>query len=369
MVKISKGQLLTLIILFEIGSTTLFAIGIDAKQDAWLAILIAMVVGWGLLWIYTQIQQAYPDQNLGNILVTVCGKWIGSLLAFLYALYFFVNASFNFWEFGDITVLLLLDGTPPSAILVMTLILMLYAVSLGVEVIARTSQIFILYVLFFLVLIFVLVILSGRTEFSRLQPILENGMVPVIHAAIPRIVSFPFGEVIVFLLYWKYVDAKREIFKTSLIAISISGILLIITSIMMITTLGVELASFHTVPLRRLSMAINIGGFLKNIDALGFTSYFIGGFFKMTLNFYASILLIQSLFNNQKLTWIILPAGICLFGFSMTIFPSTMVQRWLGLDIMAVYIHPLFQIIMPCLLLLIIWIQQKGKRKSLKAPL
>ncbi|MFC0270637.1 GerAB/ArcD/ProY family transporter [Metabacillus herbersteinensis] len=364
MVKISKGQLLALIILYEIGSTTLYALGIEAKQDAWLAILIAMIVGWGLLWIYTQIQQAYPDQHLGNIFVPVCGKWIGSSLVLLYALYFFVDASFNFWEFGDTTVLLVLDGTPLSPILVVTLIVMMYAVFLGIEVIARTGEIFIPYVLFLLVSIFVLVILSGRPEFSRLQPIVENGMMPVIHAAIPQIVSFPFGEVIVFLVYWKYVDVKRGIFKTSLIAVSISGTILMIASIMMITTLGVELTSFTTIPLRELIMAENL-----RIDALVVISFFIGGFFKMTLNFYASVLLIQSLFSIQNLKWIILPAGICILGFSMTIFPNIVVQRWLGFEIMNVYIHPVLQVIIPCLLLLIIWLKQKVRGRSLKAPL
>lgn len=41
MVYITKVQLFFLIMLFEIGSTTLFALGIKAKQDAWIVVLIA----------------------------------------------------------------------------------------------------------------------------------------------------------------------------------------------------------------------------------------------------------------------------------------------------------------------------------------
>ncbi|WP_347709301.1 GerAB/ArcD/ProY family transporter [Bacillus sp. FJAT-47783] len=37
-----------------IGSTPLFALGVEAKQDAWLAILITIALT--LVWLYTEIQ-------------------------------------------------------------------------------------------------------------------------------------------------------------------------------------------------------------------------------------------------------------------------------------------------------------------------
>lgn len=52
--RINEYQHFSLIVLFEIGSTTLFARGIEVKQDAWIAILIAMLMGlyhvMGLYW-------------------------------------------------------------------------------------------------------------------------------------------------------------------------------------------------------------------------------------------------------------------------------------------------------------------------------
>ncbi len=44
--RISNIQLFTLIMIFEIGSTTLFALGIGAKQDAWIVIITASLVGF-----------------------------------------------------------------------------------------------------------------------------------------------------------------------------------------------------------------------------------------------------------------------------------------------------------------------------------
>ncbi len=40
--KISASQLFILMVLFELGSALLVPLAIDAKQDAWLAILLGM---------------------------------------------------------------------------------------------------------------------------------------------------------------------------------------------------------------------------------------------------------------------------------------------------------------------------------------
>ncbi len=86
---ISKWQMFCLMILFEIGSTTVFGLGLDAKQDAWISIILAMLFGFVLIWIYTEIQKYYPNNNLTDILINVYGKCIAIPLILLYALEFF----------------------------------------------------------------------------------------------------------------------------------------------------------------------------------------------------------------------------------------------------------------------------------------
>lgn len=210
---------------------------------------------------------------------------------------------------------------------------------------------------------YVFVFASGVVDITRLQPILENGFVPVVKAAIPDIVSFPFGESVVFLLFWSFVKDNKAILKTSLLAILISGTFLVISLIIIITTLGTEMASLATVPLRRVVMKVNIADFIKNIDALFMIAYFIGGFFKMTLNFYAAVLLLRSLFVVKNKLKIILPAGIAVYFFSITFFTSILFQRWVGFTINTPIIHPIFQVPIPLLLLFTILIQKRKKQR------
>lgn len=51
MENISQSQLATLIIMFQLGSSPLILLGKEAGADAWLAVLLAMGIGFLLLMV------------------------------------------------------------------------------------------------------------------------------------------------------------------------------------------------------------------------------------------------------------------------------------------------------------------------------
>ena len=211
LIRISKWQLYCLMMLFEIGSTTVFGLGIDAKQDAWIAILIAMLCGFVLIWVFTEIQKYYPDKNFVDILIAVLGKWIAVPLILLYALQFFWISTLNFREFGELVSMILLPSIHLSIILAIFMLTTVYILCLGYEVLARLGEIMYPLVVFFILIVFILIGFSGEVDFTRLQPILGNGLKPVLKASIPSIVNFPFGEMIVFLMFWHYANEKQSV--------------------------------------------------------------------------------------------------------------------------------------------------------------
>ncbi len=85
--KISASQLFILMVLFELGSSLLVPIAMDVKQDAWLAILIGMVGSFVLFLVYHQLHSYYPDLLPTEYMQKIMGKWIGTVLAFVYILY------------------------------------------------------------------------------------------------------------------------------------------------------------------------------------------------------------------------------------------------------------------------------------------
>ncbi|MGM7719253.1 GerAB/ArcD/ProY family transporter [Metabacillus sp. Hm71] len=361
MVQITKIQLFSLMLLFEIGSTTLFALGIGAKQDAWIVILIASFMSLGLLWIFTEIQKQYPDKNLVEILQSLLGKWLSFPLILLYALYFYSNASFNFYEFGEIIRTTFLENTPQLVILSVFMFTTIYMVFLGVEVIGRTAEILMPVLIIFLLSTFFLASISGALDFRELFPVLENGWNPVLKEVL-NVVNFPFGESIIFFMFWHFIDKKESARKISLLVVGITGTVLVLTNLIIIMVLGSELAAKAEIPLLRVLFDINIADIITNLDIIGVTVLFIGGFYKTLLNFYGALLTVTTLFKLTNHKWTAIIMGISLIAYSVIYFQNITFHRWVGTEMNTPYIHRIFQSI-PIIILIMIWLKNKPKNQ------
>ena len=362
LIRISKWQLYCLMMLFEIGSTTVFGLGIDAKQDAWIAILIAMLCGFVLIWVFTEIQKYYPDKNFVDILIAVLGKWIAVPLILLYALQFFWISTLNFREFGELVSMILLPSIHLSIILAIFMLTTVYILCLGYEVLARLGEIMYPLVVFFILIVFILIGFSGEVDFTRLQPILGNGLKPVLKASIPSIVNFPFGEMIVFLMFWHYANEKQSVRRVAFFVTFTIGLLLSSLLILMITVLDVPYATNSTIPIYEVIKLINIGDVITNLDSIATIVMFIGGFFKMTIHFYGGILAIKSLLKVDNEKRLIILFGILLTWFSIAYYPNLIFHRWVGLKMSISYFYSGFtvlEIVCPILILVIIILKKR----------
>lgn len=369
MIRINNWQLYCLMMLFEIGSTTVFGLGIDAKQDAWLAVLLAMFFGFVLVWIYTEIQRYYPDKNLADILTAVLGKWIAIPLILLYALEFFWIATLNFREFGELISMILLPTTPLSLILTVFMITVLYTLFLGYEVLARLGELMYPLIVFFIISIFILISISQEVDLTRLQPVLGNGIAPVAKAAIPALINFPFGEMVVFLMYWHYVKEKQYIRKVALYVTITIGILLSSVLALMVSVLDVPFVANSTIPIYEVIKLINVADILTNLDSLATVVQFIGGFFKMTLHFYGGVLAIESLFKIKNKKWLLVLFGAFWTWFSIVYYPNLLFHRWVGLKISITHFYSgftVFEIVCPFLLLVIILLKNKLHKQNIR---
>ncbi|QGH33356.1 GerAB/ArcD/ProY family transporter [Gracilibacillus salitolerans] len=354
--QISNIQLFALIVTFEIGSTTLFALGVGAKRDAWIVVLLSFLLSFILLWVYTEIPKYYPKQNFAEILNDCLGFMLAKPLLFLYSMYFLGQATHNFYEFGALIKMTALPNTPLLVILFMFIVVMVYILHKGIEVISRSIEIFLPYLFFFLLAAYFLNMISGDFEIANLLPILGEGFQPVL-TEIPNIVAFPFGEMVVFLVIWHYVQKQHLIRKTTYIAVTVSTFLLLIAQIVFIAVLGVELTDSSEIPLLETMLSVHIAMIFTNLDIIGVFIMFIGGFYKTAIHFYGFSLMFTWLFNKSNSKWIIIIFGLALPIISILRFDNLDDQKWKGME-GGVY-NILLYALLPLLILLIIKVKKK----------
>lgn len=208
--KISGSQLFVLVILFEMGSAILFGLGAGAKQDAWIAVLLGLIAGLLLFLVYHRLFMFYPDLPFTSYVQKITGNWIGRFIGLLYIVYFIYQAARILRDFGELLVTTIYTNTPIFVVHTLMILTIIYAIHKGFEVIARVGELYFGIIYFFAILGMLLITFSGLIHLENLQPILENGWMPILKTMTRQTINFPFGEMVVFTMVLPYLNDKKK---------------------------------------------------------------------------------------------------------------------------------------------------------------
>ncbi|WP_078546342.1 GerAB/ArcD/ProY family transporter [Litchfieldia alkalitelluris] len=361
--KISLWQLFILIYVFEIGSSVVVDIGSDAKQDAWIAILLATGIGAVTIVFYHYLLNKKEGKNLFELFEFCFGKYISKVFTFGYIIYFFYIASRVMRDFGELLVSSIFEKTPIEFISITITLVIIYLLYLGIEVLGRTSEIFLPYVFFFLIMVGLFILFSGEIQFENLQPVLAEGIGPVIKAVFPQLMTFPFGEVVAFMTIIPYVSSFKHAKKVSVVAILFSGLMLTYTTIVLITTLGAEMKARATFPLLSAAREISLLKFIERVDLIVVFVVMFGIIVKVSVYFFAGLKGLEHLFSIPYRAFIF-PMGTIIAFISIAISHNFAEHIEEGLVFVPYYLHLPFQYFIPLLLLpFLLWkTRQKNKK-------
>ncbi|MGP4081652.1 GerAB/ArcD/ProY family transporter [Pseudalkalibacillus sp. R45] len=360
-VKISTLQLYVLMVFFQLGSAVVVGLGLQAKQGAWIAILIGMGAGLVLFWMYTQIHLYQPENNFVNMLQESFGNVFGKVVGFLYILYFIYLAARVLRDFGELLLSATLVETPMFVILTIMILASLYVISKGIEVLARTSEFYFPILSGLVVLGIGLLFASKAVQLKNLQPYTGEGWGLILQTAFPMTLTFPFGELIAFLMLFKYVNKTNRVRTTGIFAILTSGIILAVTAIMDVAVLGADSAARTTFPLLMTISRIEIGDFIQRLDAIGVFILIIGMFFKVSLFYYVAVACTASVFNVTKFKLLFYPVSLVILFAALTITSNFSEHLEEGMQLVPFYIHLPLQLGIPFLVLLILSVKYRKR--------
>jgi spore germination protein KB len=360
--KIKASQLFVLVVLFEMGSAILVGLGAQAKQDAWISILLGLVGGLGVFLIYYRLFLYYPDLPITSYVQKITGKWIGRMIGFLYIIYFLYCASRVLRDFGELLTSTIYTNTPLIVINCLMIVTIIYAIHKGFEVIARVGELFFIIIYIMAVVGFLLVLFSGLIHLENLRPVLENGFMPIVKTFLGETITFPFGEMVVFTMLLPYINDPKKVKIVCMGGMILSGINITITSVINIAALGTELFVRANFPLLTTISKIRIAEFIERLDVFFMLYLIVGGFFKITLFFYAGVAGAADIFKFDKLRNLSLPLGAFVLFASVTIASNYAEHIKEGLRIVPIYLHWPFQIIIPSMLLVIAFFRNRKKK-------
>lgn len=356
------SELAVCLSLFEVGSTTLFLIGGEAKQDAWMAMLAGAFAGLLLLLLYLGIHREAPDLDLFLLFRRNMGKGLGTCVNVLFIGYFAYEASRNLRDLSEVTELTLLNKTPMWLISIITIIVVSNTVRYGYRVLFLICMILFPAILLGYALISILIPATGLFHPELSMPVLDQGWGSVFSAAFPEIVSFPFGQVVLFLVFYPYVRQGGNLNRVVIFTYIITALALTFINQLVIFVMGPQIAAFSTLPLLQTVQLIDISEVFERMDALFTLLLFLGLGIKLAAFFQGAVIGLERITSVTYKRWV-LPVGLAMYGVSF-LSPTYTQHIEVGRGFTVNYISPVFQIVFPVLLYIIVVL----KRRKNAAP-
>lgn len=351
-VKISGVQLFSLIIGFIIGSTIIINPASSAKEDSWLAFIVGWLGGFVLIFVYVLIAKNNVNKTLVEILKDRFGKYIGTIVSILYIFYFIHLAALVFRNYGEYNVALIYQETPMVVIISLLAVLAVYTVRGGLEVSARISEL--LMPLLITGILSINFVLISTHNWTAMFPMLKDGLVPVLMAGF-SVMAFPFGELVVFMMLFPYLNKIKNTSKVSYLGVTVGGGIVLISVLRDLIALGPVLVSKINYPAHMTSRLIPS----ISVEPLVSLNFFVGGGIKESVLIFASAYGISQVLGIDNYKPLVLAVTSFMVVLSVWVYSNALdMFRWA--DIIYPYYALPFQVIIPIILLVISLLRKKG---------
>lgn len=360
---ISDIQGINLTVLFIFGSSLVIGTGGKAKGDMWIAIMLALFISAPILIIYARILSRYPGKDLYDILEEVFGKYLGRAFSLAFIWFSFHLGALVLRNFGEFMNTVGLPETPKIVPIIMFALICVLGVKSGIETLAKCSSYFIVGVFSLLVLLALLTIPNMKPE--NLLPIMYNGFKPVLQGAFAAF-SFPFGELIVFMMVFDSLKTPSSSYKVYLMSLVIGGLVVFFISLRNVMVLGDDTIGSVYFPSYTAISRVNIGNFLQRLEITVSIVFTLSGFIKISICLLAATKGIAKLFGIKDYRVLVTPVGLLMANFAYLVYGNIMEMFDWATDIWAYYAFP-FQVVLPLIILISVEVKAQLQKKNKQA--
>lgn len=290
------------------------------QQDVWIANVVNVFMGIGILSLICYVQRQFPHQNLAEICTKLMGKWVGKAMLCIYLVNNLENVSGGFRALSMFYTTILLPNTSADVMILTCVICSTYAVYIGLGTLARMNLVVLPFFLvgFLTTCLFVFPEIQTNPFLPPFQSKSSEIIVQSLH-----LFTFTFSELITFGFLMSRVEQPQKIFSSSMIAIIMSGLYMLIITYLTLGSLGLDYIKTSTFPFFSTLQLVKFGEYLERIEVI-----LIGIWTLLTLVYavvlqYVFTLVLGSIFNIKKKKPFVFVVGLLFFAHSCRSFIRT----------------------------------------------
>ena len=357
--KITAKQAISMMILFQLGSSLVTGASMLADQDSWISVAIALVAAIPIMLMYARINKLVLNKDIFEISYFAFGKIFGAVITFLFAIYSFHLGTLVIKNFTEYIQVMSLPETPQLVSAIFIGMICFFAIRNGIEVFARFAAFMMPIAMF--VIIILLSFSAKYMNVSNLRPFLSHDIKLIFNEAFSAL-AFPFAETVLFISVFSAVEDKNSLSSKYMTALMAGGTALIILVMGNIMVLGFPLVKALYFPSYETASIIDIGNFISRIEVLVSGNFIVFGLTKVTICLYVACKGIVKLFKIKSFKITAAVVSFLMVVVSQVLYENTM--QMFTLIRAYKYYAPIFEILIPLAILIMLPIKAKKANPS-----
>lgn len=286
----------------------------------WIIVLLSGIYSLVGYFFLASLLKNYPGKNLIQISGQVCGGIIAKIIGLILFFFFLMITSMYLRQLAESFILAILPRTPISVITLSFLILLIYAVILGIETLSRVAWLLGPYLL--AALIVILLFSLPQATFDFLVPILGPGPLPLFKYSLIHLSVF--AEIILFGIIAPLIRDQGRINRIGLY--SLLGATIINTGV---TLLAISVFNYASVqklifPVFQLTRLITYGEFIQRVEAVFVFLWFFWAGIQLSGLLYGTVVSFAETFRITNYRPLTIPIAVLVF--SISLIPGSMTE-------------------------------------------
>ena len=361
--KISGFQMFWLIFSMQIGMILLRLTQAitESKQDAWISVLIAGVVGIGITYVSAKVSVLYPDQTFIAFTQTILGKWLGKIVIITYFFQWYTGTAVIVRRSSDFIHLALFHRTPLLILIVSMLLVVLYGIyEGGIEGIARYSEV--IGPVICIMLLFIFCLSVNNLDWHLLLPVFADSSWKDIMKGSLSPTSL-LAETFMVVMLISFMNEPRKGLSQAIWGVGLAFGFVFIATLFVIMTFGPNFSSQMMYAFYDVVRFISMMEFIQNVDVVIIVVWMTSFFIKLCLYVFLCCYGTAQFFqirNWRALLWIVVPIVLILAMLPANeLFGIEYNQKYL-----IPFVLPVNYILIPLLLWFVGSIRKKTKKEG-----
>lgn len=278
----------------------------EGGPAAWQVGLVITLLSLVTFWPMARLAARFPGERLTAIGDQVVGRWLGRLLALAVAAWLLGAAAITLRNFTETFITTLLPNTPPSALMVVVLLVVIYTAGRGLEPLARVSQIFFPVIIAGSLIVLAADIPQGDGRF--LYPILGHGAVTTLWGGVYY--TSMSAEIILLLIAGSSFRCSKGVGRAGLWALLLIGATASVTAAVLVMVFGAPDAARLPLPLYNLARVVHLGRFFQRLESLIVMFWFFAASARLAALVWGTAITVSDSFGLPHYRPLLWPVGI-----------------------------------------------------------